>query len=112
MNSWENPMAKFRSDSMDEHTLQQLSAETNSAFVSALERWLMAVIQANYAKSDEEIVQRTVVSCNTTLAANISYHELVAKLYDGQEPVIMRQHRLLAHIYRALSAKDTNAQTS
>lgn len=77
-----------------------------STFVASLERWIMAVMQANYGKSDDVIVNKIADSCRNLLAANISYHEEVARVAGHDEPVIARQHRLLAHVYRTLTELD------
>ena len=79
---------------------------THSTFVASFERWIMAVMQTNYGKADEVIVKKITDSCRNLLAANISYHEEVARVAGHDEPVIARQHRLLAQVYQNLTELD------
>lgn len=67
----------------------------------SLEQWLFAIIQSNYNKTDEDLIRIILDKRNTILQANICYHEEIAKFQVEDEPIVARQHRLLAHIYRS-----------
>lgn len=83
--------------------LAELSASFNSVFVKSREDWLEALILANFVKTDEEIVNKAVESWKTSIDANISYHEETAKLVANDNPLLTRQHRLLATIYSKIN---------
>jgi len=79
------------------------TANTSAAFASSPEKWLIALMESNYSKSDQEKLDIIREKCKKLLIANVQYHEGMAKLKIDSEPVIARQHRLLAHIYRSLN---------
>ena len=83
--------------------LMELCANSNTNFVKSREDWLIALILANFGKTDKEIVQKAIDSWRTSVAANVSYHEQAAKLIASDNSVLARQYRLLASIYREIS---------
>jgi hypothetical protein len=88
------------------------AADTAISFQRSLESWLMASIQANYSKSDEQMLKTILEKCSRMLEANAHYHEDVSKVLTESEPVIARQHRILANIYRALNANHKTPSSS
>jgi len=86
--------------------LIQKAAESNAAFSRSLEDWLMAISQTQFGKSDEAIIAKVGESYKNGMLANCEYHEDMANILKEDEPVIARQHRLLAKIYAALAGQN------
>ena len=85
------------------------AASTNSEFQSKLEEWLMAVIQSSFARNDEQIINKVIESFRSGVASNVEYHDHLARVLSDSEPVIARQHRLLARIYSVLGSNPKSA---
>ena len=63
----------------------------------------MAVLQANYGKTNEEIVHKVIESCKTALTSSLEYHKIAEKLMADTEPMLAKQHASLAMIYASLT---------
>jgi hypothetical protein len=87
-------------------SILERSSSANSHFLRWLEEWLMANIQVEYGKTDENIVKETSNRYKSAIAANIQYHEQLSEALSEDEPVMARQHRLLAQLYGAIISNE------
>lgn len=100
------------STSNNHYDLLAVAADASTEFGSAFEKWLLALIQSNYGMTDEAITKLVLKRCETLLSGNITFHEQIAKVLADDEPVIARQHRLLATIYRSLSKDHMHSEAT
>ena len=79
-------------------------AETNARALKEIEDWLIANIQANYGMSDPTMISKVAASFRSAMNANIEYHKQLADSLVLIEPMMARQHLLLANLYKSIAS--------
>ncbi|MEO9320901.1 MAG: hypothetical protein ABI361_09525 [Nitrososphaera sp.] len=94
---------KLDNSPKNQAALMQQAADLHAQLQATFEKYLIAIIQANYDMTDEQILQKLIDSRKTAVLSNAQYHQERAKV--EKQPIVASQHKLLATMYSSLYAK-------